>query len=46
MSRRCDQSGNDVCVLDRTSFIPGTTQLDTYWGAMALLRDGVGVETG
>ncbi len=44
MSRRCDQSGNDVCVLDRTSFIPGTTQLDTYWGAMALLRDGVGVE--
>ena len=40
-SRRCDKSGN---VLDRTSFIPGTTQLDTYWGAMALLRDGVSVE--
>ena len=30
--------------MDRTSFIPGTTQLDTYWGAMVLLRDGVGVE--
>ena len=44
LSRRCDKSGNDVRVLDRTSFIPGTTQLDTYWDAMALLRDGVGVE--
>ena len=44
LSRRCDKSGNDVRVLDRTSFIPGTTQLDTYWGAMALLHDGVGVE--
>ena len=44
LSRRCAKSGNDVRVLDRTSFIPGTTQLDTYWGAMALLRDGVGVE--
>ena len=43
LSRRCDKSGNDVRVLDRTSFIPGTTQLDTYWGAMALLRDGVEV---
>ena len=43
LSRRCDKSGNDVRVLDRTSFIPGTTQLDTYWGAMALLLDGVGV---
>ena len=44
LSRQCDKSGNDVRVLDRTSFIPGTTQLDTYWGATALLRDGVGVE--
>ena len=44
LSRRCDESGNDVRVLDRTSFIPGTVQLDTYWGAMALSRDGVGVE--
>ena len=44
LSRRCDKSGNDVRVLDRTSFIPGTTQLDTYWGTMALLRDSVGVE--
>ena len=44
LSRRCDKRGNDVRVLDRTSFIPRTTQLDTYWDAMALLRDGVGVE--
>ena len=24
-------------------YIPGTTRLDSYWGAMALLRDGGGV---
>ena len=46
LSRRCDKRGNDVRVLDRTSFIPGTTHLlrPTYWGAMALLRDVVGIE--
>ena len=32
LGRRCDKSGNDVRLLDCTSFIPGKTQLDAYTG--------------